>query len=94
MVIADLIEDVLRCEFGFNGIVMTDWIVAGYENEKDCLHPVSDASHVCMAGGDLFMPGSSHDYDVINAALQKGDVTRKQLMINASRLLKMGEDLV
>lgn len=90
----DLIEDVLRCEFGFNGIVMTDWIVAGYENEKDCLHPVSDASHVCMAGGDLFMPGSSHDYDVINAALQKGDVTRKQLMINASRLLKMGEDLV
>ena len=89
----DLIGDVLRSEFGFNGIVMTDWIVAGYENEKDCLHPVSDASHVCMAGGDLFMPGSQYDYDKISEGLKEGCVTRQQLMINATRLLKMAEEL-
>ena len=23
----DIIEDVLRCEFGYQGIVMTDWII-------------------------------------------------------------------
>lgn len=91
---SDLIQDVLRNEFGFDGIVMTDWIVAGYENEKDCLHPVSDASHVCMAGGDLYMPGSQHDYDIISEGLKNGSVTRKQLMINASRILKTGKKLV
>ena len=89
----DLIGDVLRKEFGFKGIVMTDWITAGYENERDCAHPVSDASHVCMAGGDLFMPGSGRDYDSIKAGLENGSVTRRQLEINASRVLHMAEAL-
>lgn len=90
----DLIGEVLRSEFGFGGIVMTDWIIAGYENEKDCKYPVSDASHVCMAGGELFMPGSQYDYDKVSEGLKEGRVTRKQLMINATRLLKMGEALL
>lgn len=90
---AGLIGDILRAEFGFGGIVMTDWISAGYENERDCIHPVSDASHVCMAGGDLFMPGSQHDYDSIKAGLEKGTVTMRQLQINATRVLRMAEQL-
>ncbi|MBQ9374336.1 MAG: glycoside hydrolase family 3 C-terminal domain-containing protein [Oscillospiraceae bacterium] len=89
----DLIEDVLRAEFGFEGIVMTDWIVAGYENELDCVYPVSDASHVCMAGGDLFMPGSAHDFELVKAGLAGGAVTRRQLQINATRVLDMAERL-
>ena len=88
-----LIGDILRAEFGFKGIVMTDWIIAGYENERDCIHPVSDASHVCMAGGDLFMPGSKHDYDSIKSSLDKGTVTKQQLQINATRVLHMAEQL-
>ena len=89
----DLIGDVLRAEFGFEGIVMTDWITAGYENERGCAYPNSDASHVCMAGGDLFMPGSQHDYDIVKAGLANGTVTREQLQINATRVLRMAEQL-
>ena len=89
-----LIRDVLRSEFGFEGIVMTDWIVAGYENEKNCLHPVSDAARVCMAGGDLFMPGSQHDYNRIQSELAQGTVTKKQLQINASRVCRMAKKLM
>ena len=90
---SDLIEDVLRSEFGFEGIVMTDWIVTGYENELDCKYPNSDASHVCMAGGDLFMPGGAHDFKLIKAGLSNGTVTRRQLQINATRVLHMAERL-
>ena len=89
----DLIEDVLRAEFGFKGIVMTDWVTAGYENELDCAYPNSDASDVCMAGGDLFMPGSRHDYDLVKAGLDDGSVLRSQLQVNATRVLHMAEQL-
>lgn len=88
-----LIRDVLRSEFGFEGIVMTDWIISGYENEKNCLHPVSDAARVCMAGGDLFMPGSQHDYNRLQSELAQGTVTKKQLQINASRVCRMAKNL-
>ena len=88
-----LIEDILRAEFGFQGIVMTDWVIAGYENEKDCIHPVAEAARVCMAGGDLFMPGSQHDYDSIKSGLDAGTVTIKQLQINATRVLHMAKTL-
>ncbi len=89
----DLIGDVLRSEFGYEGIVMTDWITVGYENEKDCLYPNSDASQVCMAGGDLFMPGAQYDYDRIKAGLEDGTVTEQQLRVNATRVLRMAEKL-
>lgn len=89
----DLIEDVLRAEFGFEGIVMTDWVTAGYENELDCLYPNSDAHDVCMAGGDLFMPGSQHDYDRVKEGLNDGSVLRSQLQVNATRVLHMAEQL-
>lgn len=89
-----LIEDILRREFGFEGIVMTDWVIAGYENEKNCIHPVATADLVAKAGGDLFMPGSKHDYNVLKNGLHNGTVTRKQLEINGSRVAKMADVLV
>lgn len=90
---AGLIEDILRAEYGYQGIVMTDWVIAGYENEKDCIHPVAEAANVCMAGGDLFMPGSQHDYDSIRSGLAAGTVTKKQLQINATRVARMARKL-
>ena len=72
---------------------MTDWVTAGYENELDCAYPNSDAPDVCMAGGDLFMPGSRHDYDRIRVGLDAGSVLRGQLQINATRVLHMAERL-
>ena len=83
----------LRAEFGFEGIVMTDWVTAGYENELDCLYPNSDAHDVCMAGGDLFMPGSKKDQENILAALKEGRLSRNQLENNASRVVRLARTL-
>ncbi len=46
-----------------------------------------------MAGGDLFMPGSQHDYDRVKEGLNDGSVLRSQLQVNVTRVLHMAEQL-
>ena len=89
-----MINDVLKSEFGYEGIVMTDWTIANYATEKGCIHPVAKAPNVIMAGGDLFMPGSKSDYDDVVAAMKEGKVTREQMQMNASRTARMARELV
>ena len=84
-----LIEDILRDEFGFKGIVMTDWVVSMNITDRDSIYPDPQACNVVMAGGDLFMPGGKQDFDSVRKALDEGRVTRRQLMINAARIVDM-----
>ena len=83
-----LIEDILRCEFGFDGIVMTDWVTGGSVLSKNAKHPVPHAGEVAAAGGDLFMPGSKKEIREITDALRDGRLTERQLRINASRVIR------
>ena len=88
----DLIEEVLRREFGFEGIVMTDWVLA-FMDSKENRYPAVKQRLVAAAGGDLFMPGGKRDYDDILKGLRSGALTREQLLINASRLYRMAREL-
>ena len=91
---ADLCDAILRREFGFEGIIMTDWVVGnGIMNSKQDIHPAVKPQLVAAAGGDLFMPGCKADYDNILKGLADGEVTRKQLQINATRLFRMAKQL-
>ena len=88
----DLIERILRCEFGFQGIVMTDWIIGAMQG-KSKKHKAPNAGRIAAAGGDLTMPGSAGDQKAILKALKKKKLSRKQLQINASRVLRMASRL-
>ncbi|MCQ2510773.1 MAG: glycoside hydrolase family 3 C-terminal domain-containing protein [Lachnospiraceae bacterium] len=88
-----LIEDVLRREFGFDGIVMTDWVIT-LMGSKNSIYRNALSDQVPMAGGDLFMPGGKADYQRLLTALQDGRVTRDQLEINATRVIRMVEELL
>ena len=85
----DLTEDYLRSECGYQGIVMTDWLVGGNQLSKNPKYPFPTASGIAAAGGDLVMPGGSGDYKDILAALQSGKLKREQLEINAARVLRI-----
>ena len=90
----DLSDDVLRCEFGFQGILMTDWVVGnGIMNSKQDIHPAVKPQKVAAAGGDLFMPGCKADFRNILKGLSDGILTRKQLQINATRIYRMAKEL-
>lgn len=85
----DLIEDILRAEFGFSGFVMTDWVVNGGTLDKSSIYPAPVPYKVAAAGNDVFMPGSKKEYVNILNALNKGLVSLKQLQINATRVYRM-----
>lgn len=85
----ELLEGILRDEWGFSGIVMSDWVIASdvYGNPK---WPGACASGAIAAGNDLFMPGSAGDVEEIMRGLAgKGrfPVTRAQLETSAARIL-------
>lgn len=87
----DLAADILRAEFGFDGVLMTDWIVA-MMGDKTSIHPDPNAANIA-AGGDLVMPGSKADLDAILQAVQSGALPRGQLEENATRLLRLAQKL-
>ena len=86
----DLSQDVLRSEFGFEGVIMTDWVVGGsVMNNKEDTHAPVKPRLVAAAGGDLMMPGGKQDFDDMVKGLKEGSLTRHQLMINATRVYRM-----
>ncbi|MBO6128582.1 MAG: glycoside hydrolase family 3 C-terminal domain-containing protein [Pseudobutyrivibrio sp.] len=89
---AGLIEDILRREYGFKGIVMTDWVLP-IMADKNSTHRIAVSDEVAKAGGDLFMPGTKADYDRVLQALKDGSLSRKQLEINGSRVATMVDRL-
>ena len=88
-----LIEDILRCEYGFKGIVMTDWVVDALSSSPENKYRGALAPEVVKAGGDLFMPGCKADFDRVLAALGEGSIDRKQIQQNATRVYRMAEEL-
>ncbi len=71
-----LIEDILRGEFGFKGIVMTDWVMGVFGGGKS-IYRNALSNEVAKAGGDIFMPGVKGDYDNVMKALSDGSLSRK-----------------
>ena len=88
-----ILERVLRREFGYQGIVMTDWVLAAM-NSKGNKHGYPNPALVAGAGNDLFMPGGKKEWQRILKGLKGRKLSRKQLDINATRVYRMAKKLV
>lgn len=82
----ELITDILRCEWGFKGLVMTDW---GTTDASSGFKYGSSSPVLCIkAGNDLTMPGSQEDVDAIAGAVGN-NLTLSELQACARRVLAM-----
>ena len=81
--------DILRREFGFDNILMTDWVTVHNGLAKDCIYSNPDAAKVAAAGHSLFMPGCKRDFGQMKNGIKNRELSRKQLRINGSRLYKV-----
>ena len=87
-----LIQRVLRAEFGFDGVVMTDWVpgvLAGKKDKYEQPHP----AYVAAAGNDLFMPGGKKDFDALCKGLAHRKVKLRRLQENATRIYRLAKKL-
>lgn len=75
----ELLTDILRCEWGFQGLVMTDW--------DSCNKKAANPALCAPSGNDLIMPGNEYDKQQILAALESGAMTPKTVRRSACRVL-------
>jgi len=88
----DLLETLLRQEWGYKGIVMSDWVTTN-ETKPGDKYPGAIASGSIKAGNDIMMPGTDgHHKDLLNA-LDNVDaaypITRADLEKCAARMIAL-----
>lgn len=73
----ELLTDVLRDDWGFDGLVMTDW------------YGGKDAVEQMIAGNDLLMPGRKQQYTQLKEALTDGKLDMQVVDENIKRILNV-----
>ncbi|MBA0885187.1 glycoside hydrolase family 3 N-terminal domain-containing protein [Flavobacterium undicola] len=86
----DLLTTVLREEWGFKGLVMSDWF-GGYNgfgsiSSKDA---VSDVVKQLSAGNDLLMPGLPSQQKAILENIKNGKLTKEVINTDLRRILEL-----
>ena len=75
----DLVQTILRDEWGYEGTVMTDWFGG------------KDGALQMWAGNDMLQPGKNEQFDSIVAGVKSGKLAEADLDRNVSRILNLIE---
>lgn len=85
----DLLTTILREEWGFQGLVMTDWFGGFPGFSGDVAKGKSYTLDQIRAGNDLLMPGLKPQREAILKGLENGDLKKEDVDICVRRVLKM-----
>jgi len=88
----DLNIDVLRCEFQFDGLIMSDWYEAPIKISIS-YHPHQICSDNIKAGNNLLNEGLKKHLDNLMEALKDGKVKREDFLESASIIYETIEKL-
>ena len=91
---ADSVTGLLRDEWGFRGMVMTDWLTTSDLSKQlavgvEMKYGKADAALCVKAQNDLVEPGEKADFERILEGLSQGVITRAHLERNARNILTL-----
>ena len=90
---SDILENVLRKEWGFEGMVMSDWVAYSDSPDVDKKYKRSCASGCIRGGTDLMMPGYRGHYENIMNAIENEEseypLDRETLEKSAARIVSV-----
>ncbi len=75
----ELLTDILRSEWGFDGLVMSDWNATEQCSRAEAIN----------AGNDLIMPGTKSVTKALMRDLASGNLNRASLDVSAGRVLEL-----
>ena len=84
----DLLTYILRDEWGFKGLVMTDWF-GGFGGFSSLNNGSSDVAKQIGAGNDLLMPGVEAQRKAIVASVKDGTLSINDVNASVRRLLEL-----
>lgn len=73
----DLLSDILRGEWGFEGLVMSDWFGG------------NDAVAMVQAGNDLLEPGTKKQWKALTEGYEDGILSEEEINLAAGRIIKL-----
>ena len=86
-----LLINVLRNEWNFTGLIMTDWSHS-YKNDYEASKYSPQTSfEIIKAGTNIMMPGGDNDYDLLLKKLKDETLTRDDLLACASKVYEIVE---
>ena len=89
---SDLLKTVLREEWGWTGMVMSDWVISAMGGGKQA-HRMAKSAPSIKAGNDIFMPGGDADYKGVLSALKGKNkfctLTREELEYCAAHVIDL-----
>lgn len=83
----DLLTDILRDEWGFKGIVMTDWF-GGFAGFESIGSGSSNVTAQLSAGNDLLMPGIPAQAKSVQENMANGTLSKEVVDRNVKRILE------
>lgn len=85
----DLLVKVLRNEWGFDGLVMSDWDAITCEPGEPMKAKTGDILKAQSSGCDLVMPGRPDQTEALQKGLTDDSIKREYLTRSATRIMKM-----
>jgi beta-glucosidase len=82
----DLLIDVVRIEWGYSGLIMSDWYTSNEIKIGLSHYPSQHAVPNIIAGNNLQMGGGKNDYDLIMQSVHKGEMNTFNLLECASKV--------
>jgi beta-glucosidase len=82
----DLLVNIVRVEWQYQGLIMTDWISSGQSEFTYSKYPPQYIYNTIKAGNNIMMPGTKLDYKILLDYIREEKITKRDLLLCASNV--------